>query len=564
MAFSPDMGQLASASSDGTIRFWDTEMGKLQWTVQEHSGYNNSIAFSPNGRRLASASSDYTVGLWDVAQKILQAKLERHSNVINCVVFSPTGQLLASASDDRTICVWNTGTASLHREFGGHTAGVTSVAFSPDGQRLASASRDCTVRIWTVKESSQKTLISGSTEVNSLAFSSDGCMLATASRGRTVRIWDATTGALQREFKCHIAGIKSLTSSYKGQQSSHTNSARVRDTAIETSTRSAPLDSGPWQDRGAGSRQHQAAAQSSFQTARHQAPGVRPSKSLRADGRLYAKPDQQESIYWGPSRSNGTSRQYQGAAPIVSSTTPQEPHRGSYRGSYGGPQPGPQPWTRGIDNIPTSGPAQDVTVTQRNPISWRGSPRGGRRWQHPMASASSSRHSMPEALPKQYDWGPSRGHRNTQSTSRIPREDCNGQSRRPQNVSSASKTPREDYDGHLEIHKLSFGNDGTYLITDIGIMKLEDSPSGTIPWPSFALDIEGSWITHKGEKVLLLPTEYRPVCQDFRDGVIALGSSSGRVTILRVDRVLQDARKPSARYAEIENGQSEPRRYELG
>jgi hypothetical protein len=170
---------------------------------------------------------------------------------------------------------------------------------------------------------------------------------------------------------------------------------------------------------------------------------------------------------------------------------------------------------------------------------------------------------MPVLPTKQYGWGESGGHRNTQSTSKIPRENSDGQP--PGHpVAPTSRTPREAYKSQIEIHKLSFSNDGTHLITDIGMIKLDDSTSGTIPWPSYALDLEGSWITYQGEKVLSLPAEYRPVCQDFRDGAIALGSSSGRVTILRVDQVLQGIRKPGARKSGTENGEAESKRYEFG
>src|ERR1700735_1262391 len=56
VAFSPDGRQLASASHDKAVRFWDAETGAQRKTLEGHTDWVNSVAFSPDGRRLASAS----------------------------------------------------------------------------------------------------------------------------------------------------------------------------------------------------------------------------------------------------------------------------------------------------------------------------------------------------------------------------------------------------------------------------------------------------------------------------------------------------------------------------
>ena len=43
---------------------------------------------------------------------------------------------------------------------------------------------------------------------------------------------------------------------------------------------------------------------------------------------------------------------------------------------------------------------------------------------------------------------------------------------------------------------------------------------------------EKQWVCFQGEKMLWLPLEYRPYCFTMKDGVLALGSKSGRVSCL--------------------------------
>src|SRR5262249_41579987 len=108
IAFRSDGKLLASASADGTIKFWDTHSWKQQGDDLRDPGIRpKSLAFSPDGRLLAWGSMDATVNVWHALTKETQT-LRSHTSWVKSVAFSPDGEWIASASQDGTVKIWKT------------------------------------------------------------------------------------------------------------------------------------------------------------------------------------------------------------------------------------------------------------------------------------------------------------------------------------------------------------------------------------------------------------------------------------------------------------------------
>src|SRR5436190_637390 len=82
-------------------------------TLQGHTDAVWGVAFAADGTRIASASGDQTVKVWDAQTGKEQFSLQGHVNQVRCVVFSADGRRLASGSDDHTVRLWDAQTGQL-------------------------------------------------------------------------------------------------------------------------------------------------------------------------------------------------------------------------------------------------------------------------------------------------------------------------------------------------------------------------------------------------------------------------------------------------------------------
>ncbi|CAD8055927.1 unnamed protein product [Paramecium primaurelia] len=219
LTFSSDGQTLASASSDYTIRIWDTKSGKEIMKLLGHTGWVWSIAYSPDGQFIISGSSDNSVRLWDVSFGYQVMKLEGHTGQVYSVQFSPDGQMIASGSSDTSIRLWDPNSGHQIKQLNGHEGWIRSVTFSQLGHLLASGSCDQTIRIWDLKQYQEIRKLEGhSDSVQSVAFTPDSQILASGSMDGSIRLWDIKNGIeLQKLMGHNNNWIWSVTFSIDGQ-----------------------------------------------------------------------------------------------------------------------------------------------------------------------------------------------------------------------------------------------------------------------------------------------------------------------------------------------------------
>ncbi|MCX5016101.1 helix-turn-helix domain-containing protein [Streptomyces sp. NBC_00555] len=205
VAFSPDGRTLAATSTDGPARLWQVTGHRTAAVLSPDTTGARAVAFAPDGRTLAVAGADGTVQVWEATgEHRAVASLEGHEGRVNALAYAPDGRTLVSAGADRTVRLWDPVGARPLAVLAGHTDEVLGAAFAPDGQSVATGGVDRTVRLWDVAgRRTIATLTGHSDDVNGVAFTPDGTTVVSAGGDGTTRLWDVRAGRLTATLAGH-------------------------------------------------------------------------------------------------------------------------------------------------------------------------------------------------------------------------------------------------------------------------------------------------------------------------------------------------------------------------
>ena len=232
----PDGSWLATGSSDGTVRTWDTATWQERATLTGHKSWVTTAAVAPDGSWLATGSSRRTVQIWDTATWQERATLTGHKAGVRAGAIAVAGSWLATGSgEDRTVRIWDTATWQERATLTGHKAGVHAGAIAVDGSWLATGSYDGTVRIWDTASWQEPSALTGrKAGVSAVAAAPDGSWLATGSGDGTVRIWDTTSGQERAAITSHDSPVFAVAVARDGSwlaAGSGDGTVRIWDTA---------------------------------------------------------------------------------------------------------------------------------------------------------------------------------------------------------------------------------------------------------------------------------------------------------------------------------------------
>ncbi|XP_010131275.1 PREDICTED: notchless protein homolog 1, partial [Buceros rhinoceros silvestris] len=257
----PECRYLASASKDGSIRIWDTLMGRCDKILTSHTQSVTCVKWGGDGL-LYSSSQDRTIKVWRSQDGVLCRTLQGHAHWVNTMALSTdyvlrtgafepaeatinpqdvSGSLaelkdkaqqrydqvrgqeperLVSGSDDFTLFLWRPAEDKKPLErMTGHQALINQVLFSPDTRIIASASFDKSIKLWDGRTGKYLTSLRGHVSaVYQIAWSADSRLLVSGSSDSTLKVWDAKTKKLAIDLPGHADEVYATDWSPDGQR----------------------------------------------------------------------------------------------------------------------------------------------------------------------------------------------------------------------------------------------------------------------------------------------------------------------------------------------------------
>lgn len=148
LVFSDDDHRLVSGSRDGDVRIWDVAEGRCR-VLPGHQGLVHSLTLGHGGDVLASASYDGSLRWWTFPQGELLGQWQHpRGHWLQAVTLGPDQEILAITSQAHQVEVWDVQGQRCRHRLEGHRRDLWQVVPGQDRITLATISQGDEIRIW--------------------------------------------------------------------------------------------------------------------------------------------------------------------------------------------------------------------------------------------------------------------------------------------------------------------------------------------------------------------------------------------------------------------------------
>jgi WD40 repeat protein len=198
VAFMPDGKSIVSGWSDGKIRAFRPQTGKLMYAINDaHRDGVTAIACTSDSCHIVSGGEAGQVRVWEIQAYTtkMKASMKEHRGPVNSIKISADDEKCVSASSDGSCIQWNLNTFVRMTCLFASTQ-FQAVVYHPDQSQLLTTGSDRKLTYWDVVDGIPIRIIDGSqtAQLNTLDITEDGSTFASGGGEKIVQVWGYDDG----------------------------------------------------------------------------------------------------------------------------------------------------------------------------------------------------------------------------------------------------------------------------------------------------------------------------------------------------------------------------------
>lgn len=217
--FPSESSEIFVTCSNNSIRIWHTPTGKQLKKIEVPGVTCTTTAIRADGAQIISGWTDGKIRAFGPETGKLQFEINNaHNKGVTALAITHNSAMVVSGGGDGQVRLWRVGpsTQTLIETMKEHKSAVRDIRIRQDDSECVSASADGSCIVWDLQRFVRNQVLFASTSFAQVRYHPEEVQLLTVGSDRKAHYWEAFDGSLIREIETSTAALNALDISSDG------------------------------------------------------------------------------------------------------------------------------------------------------------------------------------------------------------------------------------------------------------------------------------------------------------------------------------------------------------